>query len=131
MAGTASNDVIDWHEAMQQCGDDEDFLRELLADLRTETQTQVTNIQGVIQNPQDQPYYRIMRAAHVVKGAAANLMCQKLRMAAMNLEDAARAAHEAGETAAPSNIQANVQARFGEMQQAVQGFLNFLQSIGI
>jgi len=125
------NDVIDWHEAMQQCGDDEEFLRELLGDLRSETQTQLGNINSVIQNPQDQPYHRIMRSAHVIKGAAANLMCQTLRMAAANLEQAASAAHDAGETAAPSNVQANVQARFVELQQAAQMYLNFVQSIGI
>ena len=38
------NDVIDWHEAMQQCGDDEEFLRELLVDLRTETEQQLAPI---------------------------------------------------------------------------------------
>lgn len=42
-------DVIDWHEAMQQCGDDEEFLRELLVDLRSETETQLANIQATIQ----------------------------------------------------------------------------------
>ena len=34
---------------MQQTGDDEEFLRELLADLRQETDTQVTNIEQIIQ----------------------------------------------------------------------------------
>lgn len=43
------NDVIDWTEAMQQTGDDEEFLRELLADLRQETDTQVANIEQIIQ----------------------------------------------------------------------------------
>jgi hypothetical protein len=43
-----TTDVIDWDEAMQQCGDDEEFLRELLADLRSETETQVVNIEGII-----------------------------------------------------------------------------------
>ena len=42
-------DIIDWHEAMQQCGDDEEFLRELLADLRSETETQVISIEAIIQ----------------------------------------------------------------------------------
>mmetsp|Transcript_1933 Transcript_1933/g.2711 ORF Transcript_1933/g.2711 Transcript_1933/m.2711 type:complete len:90 (+) Transcript_1933:72-341(+) len=35
-----------------------------------------------------------MRASHVIKGAASNLMCQQLRMAAMQLEKTASAAHE-------------------------------------
>lgn len=42
------SDVIDWDEAMQQCGDDEEFLRELLDDLRSETDTQMTKIQETI-----------------------------------------------------------------------------------
>lgn len=44
-----SNEVIDWSEAMQQCGDDEEFLRELLADLRSETETQVNAIEAIIE----------------------------------------------------------------------------------
>jgi hypothetical protein len=43
-----TTDVIDWDEAMQQCGDDEEFLKELLADLRSETETQLVNIEGII-----------------------------------------------------------------------------------
>jgi hypothetical protein len=44
----ATNGVIDWDEAMEQCGDDEEFLRELLADLRGETDAQVTKIEETI-----------------------------------------------------------------------------------
>lgn len=36
--------VIDWQEAMDQCGDDEEFLRELLTDLRGEIDAQVVKI---------------------------------------------------------------------------------------
>jgi hypothetical protein len=43
------SDVIDWDEAMQQCGEDEEFLRELLADLRSETETQLVSIEATIQ----------------------------------------------------------------------------------
>lgn len=45
----AQSDVIDWQEAMQQCGDDEEFLREVLADLRTEVEAQLTLIAEIIQ----------------------------------------------------------------------------------
>ena len=34
---------------MQQCGDDEEFLRELLGDLRTETDTQMSQMEIIIQ----------------------------------------------------------------------------------
>jgi ferritin-like metal-binding protein YciE len=41
-------EVIDWDEAMQQCGDDEEFLRELLDDLRSETDTQIEKIEETL-----------------------------------------------------------------------------------
>ena len=40
-----ASDVIDWDEAMEQCGDDEDFLRELLADLRGEILAQLEKME--------------------------------------------------------------------------------------
>ena len=44
----APSDVINWADAMQQVGDDEEFLKELLADLRSELQTQLAVIQDII-----------------------------------------------------------------------------------
>ena len=45
---TSQTNVIDWQEAMQQCGDDEEFLREVLADLRTEVEAQLSIIAEII-----------------------------------------------------------------------------------
>lgn len=42
------SDVIDWTEAMEQCGDDEDFLHELLGDLKGEIDTQIIKIEDVL-----------------------------------------------------------------------------------
>lgn len=53
MSAVVASDVIDWDEAMEQCGDDEDFLRELLADLRGETDTQVAKIEETIRVSQE------------------------------------------------------------------------------
>ena len=72
-----------------------------------------------------------MRAAHVVKGAAANLMCGQLRQAALNLEQAAKQAHEAGGTSSPQEMQAVVQTRHTELKQATQTFISFIQSLGV
>jgi HPt (histidine-containing phosphotransfer) domain-containing protein len=71
-----------------------------------------------------------MRAAHVIKGAAANLMCQQLRQASMLLESAA---HDAASTAGmpTPEQQAAVQQHYGEMQLAGSNFLAYLQSIGV
>ncbi len=43
------SNIIDWDEAMEQCGDDEEFLRELLGDLRTEVMQQITKIDNTFQ----------------------------------------------------------------------------------
>jgi HPt (histidine-containing phosphotransfer) domain-containing protein len=72
-----------------------------------------------------------MRAAHVVKGAGANLMCGQLRTAAMKLEQTAKQAHEAGGTTAPADLQAQVQLGHVELQQAAQNYMVMLQSLGI
>jgi len=45
---SAFSNVIDWEEAMEQCGDDEDFLRELLSDLRGEVDAQVVQINEIL-----------------------------------------------------------------------------------
>jgi hypothetical protein len=75
----------------------------------------------------------ISRKAHVIKGAAANLMCQQLRIASLNLEQAGTAAHEAskGSATVPPELVAAVQTNFAIFQQAAQNFFNFLQSIGV
>ena len=154
--------VIDWDEAMEQCGDDEEFLRELLADLRGETAAQVVKIEDTIlvcnftnrvhvlrsffkdvnvlntffpssparQNPVDAPFHRIMRASHVIKGAASNLMCGQLRMAAMNLEQAASAANDL-DPARAQEVMVQVQARYLDLKQAVENYNAFLISISV
>ena len=43
-----SMQVIDWDEALQKCGDDEDFLRELLGDLKTETDQEMEIMEEII-----------------------------------------------------------------------------------
>ena len=44
-----ANIIINWEEAMQQVGEDEEFLRELLTDLRGEVESQLSNIAAIIQ----------------------------------------------------------------------------------
>ena len=165
----SSQPVIDWSEAMQQCGDDEEFLRELLVDLRTEAETQLTNIQSIIQvitmerklkktmqferqettrpsfffqfshvdfsfllysfifiiilflqSPPPNPYEGIMRSAHMLKGASANLMCHQLRLASLKLEEAARQAQ-----------QQQVQMAYQDLQLAIQNLIVHLQNLGL
>lgn len=83
-------EVIDWPMALEQCGDDPDFLAELLTDLAEELTAQHQKIEAQLSH--GIPDYVVIRqAAHIVKGAAANLMCHELRDTAHHLEEAARA----------------------------------------
>lgn len=83
------------------------------------------------QNPTDSPFVQIMRASHVIKGAASNLMCAQLRACAMNLETAASsAANDPNGVANPSVLQP-VQARYEELKVAVQNYHCYLQSVGV
>ena len=77
-------------------------------------------------------FHQIMRAAHVIKGASSNLMCQQLRATAMALEQAASVANgSAGDAAAVAANAPIVQASHGDLRKAVQNYHAFLQSIGI
>ena len=58
-------------------------------------------------------------------------MCDQLRVAAKNLEDAARAVHEQGESQAPAPLQQQVQQAILDMKQAFNNYLAALQSKGI
>uniref|UniRef100_A0A6V1QIJ8 HPt domain-containing protein n=2 Tax=Heterosigma akashiwo TaxID=2829 RepID=A0A6V1QIJ8_HETAK len=85
------NEVIDWEAALEQCAGDEEFLQELLQDLSMETSGHFQTIQKAVDSltPEDtagDEADAIRRAAHSIKGASANLMCNKLRDAAQFLE---------------------------------------------
>ena len=80
--------VIDWDSAIEQCGDDEEFLRELLLDLKGELHLQLHKIHDEIERNilDHESRSKIERAAHVIKGTSANLMCHELKEASTALE---------------------------------------------
>ncbi|KAL3792140.1 hypothetical protein ACHAW5_006083 [Stephanodiscus triporus] len=139
MASPTSSDfsnVIDWTEAMEQCGDDEDFLRELLSDLRGEIDAQIVKMDEVLQNPiNDQSFLNIMRASHVIKGASSNLMCQELRETATNLEQAAAGGNEIPfEDKASDELERateDVKKKYSDLKKAVDSYHEFLESVDI
>mmetsp|Transcript_59475 Transcript_59475/g.126439 ORF Transcript_59475/g.126439 Transcript_59475/m.126439 type:complete len:138 (-) Transcript_59475:236-649(-) len=123
------SNVIDWTEAMEQCGDDEEFLMELLSDLRGEIDAQIVKMDEVLKNPiNDQSFLLIMRASHVIKGASSNLMCQQLRDGATNLEQTAAGANEIPleDTAALEAVTEKVKANYAELKTAVDNYHDFL-----
>lgn len=120
-------DVIDWDEAMQQCGDDEEFLRELLGDLRDETDSQMARMDEIIDNPPDNPFVGIVRAAHVIKGAASNLMCEQLRKTAMALETTATNAQNKKEK---DNMETVVK-KLSDLKVAVKNYHEYLEEVDV
>ena len=74
------------------------------------------------QSPTESPFHRIMRASHVIKGAASNLMCDELRTAAMHLEQAASAAHDLKNHATQAQSVFGQQNVFGSSTQAANAF---------
>jgi len=126
---TTATDVIDWDEAMQQCGEDEEFLRELLDDLRTEMNSQLIAMDEAIRNPPANNIPKactvICRAAHVIKGAASNLMCGQLRETATALESSASAANH------NPTLLVDVKEKFEELKVAVDAYHAHLGTIGV
>mmetsp|Transcript_51659 Transcript_51659/g.88605 ORF Transcript_51659/g.88605 Transcript_51659/m.88605 type:complete len:234 (-) Transcript_51659:263-964(-) len=85
-------ETINWGEALEQCGDDEEFLRELLSDLKEEVVQNHGTIADALDSTPEDWADAIRRAAHAIKGAAANLMCHELNHAALVLESRAKLA---------------------------------------
>mmetsp|Transcript_27330 Transcript_27330/g.39143 ORF Transcript_27330/g.39143 Transcript_27330/m.39143 type:complete len:131 (+) Transcript_27330:163-555(+) len=123
--------VIDWQEAMDQCGDDEEFLRELLSDLQGEIDAQLVKIEDALKTVNDQSFLLIMRASHVIKGASSNLMCEQLRYTATNLEQGAAQANqiESANTSALEAETVKVKEMFEKLKTAVDNYNKFLESI--
>jgi len=72
-----------------------------------------------------------MRASHVIKGAASNLMCAQLRQCAMQLETAASSA--ANDAAVQNNQDKlkDVQEKYEELKVAVKKYHEYLGEVGI
>jgi HPt (histidine-containing phosphotransfer) domain-containing protein len=81
--------VIDWEEAMNQVGGDEEFLNEVLDDLLAESQTAEDEIGTAIQSTD---FAGVMKAAHRIKGSASYLCCEQLRDISLRLQDEGHAA---------------------------------------
>lgn len=83
------------------------------------------------QNPTDAPFQRIQRAAHVIKGASANLMCAQLRYTSMALEQTAQAAHAENNGQPSAETTQRVQACYQDLVRAAENFRAFLQNLGV
>ena len=80
---TISSKVICWESAMTQVCDDQDFLNEVLTDLKSEVEAAQSDIQNYL-NSED--FDGLMKAAHRVKGTTSYLCCEKLRDLSLQLQ---------------------------------------------
>jgi len=131
-----AQEIINWEAALQQVEDDEEFLRELLVDLKAEAETQVEKIKNAFLAPSMSDGERCeitRRASHVIKGAASNLMCTQLREASAQLEALAKAQLEGLSQAgmADPTMQPTMQSLAESLGQAMQNYVAFLESIGV
>lgn len=79
----------------------------------------------------DSPFVQIMRASHVIKGAASNLMCAQLRKCAMQLETAASSAANDASGESNPEVLKEVQEKYEELKVAVKSYHEYLESVGI
>lgn len=119
--------VIVWAKASEICGDDEDFLREVLADLLAESevaQGSMENSIAKLDSAEDKTiiateFLAINRAAHQVDGGASYLFCEKLIHASKSL---VKLAHEDNtkDLDAPARLRVidEIKAYFVEFKQA-------------
>mmetsp|Transcript_6781 Transcript_6781/g.9767 ORF Transcript_6781/g.9767 Transcript_6781/m.9767 type:complete len:121 (-) Transcript_6781:363-725(-) len=118
-------DIINWNRAMENCGDDEEFLIELLVDFSEELIDPMRRIQNAfrdIQSNSPENYTTIQRAAHVIKGAAANLACSQLHNSSADLEAFIQGAYK-------SNMDM-LAAKIRKLESDVEAYMGFLKTLG-
>jgi HPt (histidine-containing phosphotransfer) domain-containing protein len=84
-------EVISWPDALEQCGGDEEFLRELVGDLKTEVVDNFLTIRTALNERPTTWADSVRRAGHAIKGATANLMCHEMSHFAKAIELRAKA----------------------------------------
>ena len=83
------------------------------------------------QTPDDTCFVQIMRAAHVIKGAASNLMCGDLRKCAAELETLANTSSKENKDHKDEEIIGSLKEKFEAMQNAVKDFHEYLDKVGV
>mmetsp|Transcript_23060 Transcript_23060/g.39904 ORF Transcript_23060/g.39904 Transcript_23060/m.39904 type:complete len:124 (-) Transcript_23060:397-768(-) len=100
--------TINWKLAMEQVGEDEEFLNEVLQDLLTEAQTSEEEIaEGIVA----QNFEGISKAAHRIKGSASYLHCENLRIVSFELQDLGHNVHT-GKDVNPSAAMSQIKTLF-------------------
>ena len=101
--------VINWEGALEQVAGDEEFLNEVLKDLRTEADTAETDLTTAIESKN---LDAVMKAAHRIKGSASYLCCDQLRDISFTLQNLGHSGAGVTDEAAIDAIMVNVTASF-------------------
>mmetsp|Transcript_33283 Transcript_33283/g.48167 ORF Transcript_33283/g.48167 Transcript_33283/m.48167 type:complete len:126 (+) Transcript_33283:58-435(+) len=88
--------IIKWQEALEQTGNDAEFLKEVLDDLILEADEAQEAMAGCISIGN---FEGIKTAAHKIKGSASYLCCEALREVSLLLQDLGHAGMNAQESA--------------------------------
>jgi HPt (histidine-containing phosphotransfer) domain-containing protein len=93
--------TINWEEALNQVGGDEEFLDEVLSDLLNESDTAETDIGKALA---EKNFDGVMKAAHRIKGSASYLCCEKLRDVSFQLQNLGHSGIGLADEAAIENL---------------------------
>lgn len=104
---------LDVDEGLARAGGERDFYRELLDLLLQDVPTRLAELRAALAANQAD---RVARAAHTIKGAAANLSAHPLRDAAFRVEQCGRS----GELAACPALLRDLEAEFGRLAEHVR-----------
>ena len=75
--------VIDWNEAIEQCGGDKDFLVEMLHELKNEILTNKPKLEIAVDK---KDFKEIVEISHLIKGSSGTLMCNDVSTSMADLE---------------------------------------------
>lgn len=75
--------TIDWESAMEQCGDDKDFLVEMLHELKNELLTNKPKLEIAVDK---KDFKEIVEISHLIKGSSGTLMCSEIATSMADLE---------------------------------------------
>ncbi|CAM9171821.1 unnamed protein product [Phaeothamnion confervicola] len=122
----SSTPVMNWPAAVEQCGGDEAFVRELVIDMFNESGDHLKELVAAVPVRDTQT---VQGVSHSMKGAAANLMCLRLKQAATDLEKLALSAATGKVTAEEAGPE--MDALFRAVEQEMAALEAFLQEKGL
>jgi HPt (histidine-containing phosphotransfer) domain-containing protein len=108
--------VIDWNQALEQVGGDEEFLLEVLRDLLEEALSAQERIADFIDA---ENFEKVMHEAHKIKGSASYLACDELKDISLQLQDDGRAGMN-GTGGNDAQLWKEIKAKFNIYKEALK-----------